>query len=116
MPALALVMLAITVVPAEVWRAPGNDEIYDGFDPNLVYASPGGSGHVRVARDVIDVTAPSSSRPSVNLATTLRQTLSTSRFESASGPPGPEAGTSWPSALAPGGRSARSRSPVASRD
>jgi hypothetical protein len=69
-------MLAITVTPAEVWRAPVNDAVYTGFDPNLIFTAPGGPGEVRVTRDLIDLTASPTSRPSANLTTTLRRTLS----------------------------------------
>jgi hypothetical protein len=73
-PALALAMLVITAVPAQVWRAPTNDAVYTGFDPNLDFTQTAGSGTVRVSRDSIDMTAPSS----VNLATTLLPKLNAS--------------------------------------
>lgn len=66
-------MLALTLTPAEVWNHPVSDAAYSGFDPNLVYASSGGSGSVKVSADSIDMTAPPSSAPSVNLATTPLQ-------------------------------------------
>lgn len=74
MPALALAMLAITAVPAQVWRAPVNDAVYTGFDPNLAFTAEAGSGTARVSRAEVDMTAPAS----VNLATTLLPKLSSS--------------------------------------
>ena len=63
-------MLALTFTPAEVWRAPVDDAVYHGFDPNLMYARAG-SGTVHVSPGSIDMTAPPNSYPTVNLATTL---------------------------------------------
>ena len=71
---LALATLAITLLPAEVWRAPVNDAVYRGFDRNLIYTT----GEVRVSRGAIDAIAPADSVTSVNLATTLRQRLAAS--------------------------------------
>ena len=73
-PMLAAAMLVLTAIPAEVWKAPLDDQMYTGFDPNLVYATAGG-GAVRVSTDSIDVIATPSSQPSVNLATTLMPKL-----------------------------------------
>jgi len=71
LPALAVLMLAITFAPAELWRAPTNDATYRGFDSNLMYSSGGSTGHVTVTRDSVDINAPAVAQPSINLATTL---------------------------------------------
>jgi hypothetical protein len=65
-PILALLMVAVIAIPASVWKAPVNDAVYIGFDPNLDFGTSGGSGVVRVAADSIDMTAPSRSMPTVN--------------------------------------------------
>jgi len=65
-------MLAITAVPAQVWRAPVNDAVYAGFDPYLDYSVAGGAGSVQTTMDSVDMTAPAS----INLATTLLPKLS----------------------------------------
>ncbi len=39
MPLVALSMLAVMLVPAEVWHRPANDAVYQGFDPNLIFVS-----------------------------------------------------------------------------
>ena len=70
-PALALPMLALTLIPAEVWKAPINDAVYRGFDANLIYTS----GAVRVAPNTIDAVASANTITTVNLATTQRQRL-----------------------------------------
>lgn len=70
-PALALLMLVFTLAPAEVWRAPVNDAVYSGFDPNLVYATSGPGASVNVSRRSIDLEARENSTPTVVLATTL---------------------------------------------
>ena len=68
---MAILMLAVTLVPAEIWRAPANDAIYHGFDSNLMYASGGSTGHVEMSKTSVDITAPPIAQPTVNLATTL---------------------------------------------
>jgi hypothetical protein len=70
-PALALLMLAVILLPADIWRAPRNDAIYHGFDSNLMYASGGSTGHVEMSTTSVDITAPPIAQPSVNLVTTL---------------------------------------------
>jgi hypothetical protein len=77
-PALALLMLALTVTPAEVWNAPANDAIYNGFDPNLVYVAKGDSADVKVSPTSIVFNALPSSFPEVILATTPVQRFITS--------------------------------------
>lgn len=64
-------MLAVTLAPAEIWRAPANDAVYHGFDANLMYANGGSTGQVQFSRDSVDITAPPTAQPSINLATTL---------------------------------------------
>src|SRR5713101_3090372 len=77
-PAVAALMLGLTVAPAEIWNHPAIDAVYKGFDPNLVYANGGGSKVVRVSTDAIDITATPNSQPRVNLATTSLKTLNAS--------------------------------------
>jgi hypothetical protein len=67
---VALLMAAVTLVPAEAWTAPSNDATYHGFDSNLMYASNGFGGSVRIDRDLISIDAPPHSDPSVNFLTT----------------------------------------------
>jgi hypothetical protein len=69
LPAIALMMLALTLMPAAVWRAPVNDAEYHGFDSNLIYVDRGGAGGVNVSHDSIDMTAPPGTNPTVNLTT-----------------------------------------------
>ena len=71
LPALAVAMLALTALPAETWKAPTNDAVYKGFDPNLVYTS----GEVRLSPDLVNASASGASPATVNLATTLRRSL-----------------------------------------
>jgi hypothetical protein len=72
-PVIALLMLALTVTPAEVWNHPVSDATYRGFDPNFVYTSSGGSGVVNVSSSSIELTAKPRSDPTVILATTPLQ-------------------------------------------
>jgi hypothetical protein len=67
-------MLALTLIPAEVWAAPSYDEIYRGFDTNLISTS----GVVHVGPDTADATASATSVSTLNLATTPRRTLTAS--------------------------------------
>jgi hypothetical protein len=76
-PALALLMLAVILLPAEIWRAPANDAIYHGFDSNLMYGSGGSTGRVDMSRTTVDISAPPVAQPTVNLATTLLPNFST---------------------------------------
>jgi hypothetical protein len=39
---VALLMLALMLVPASVWHSPENDAVYRGFDRNLIYVDEGG--------------------------------------------------------------------------
>lgn len=71
-------MLGLTLTPAEVWRPPVNDVVYNGFDPNLIYTSRGGGGAVAVTPGSIDLITGPKSTPSVILATTLMPKLSAS--------------------------------------
>ena len=76
-PAVAVAMLALTALPAEIWKAPADDQVFRGFDSSLVYVSAAGAA-VRLSRDSIDISSQSSSEPNVNLATTLMPKLSAS--------------------------------------
>src|ERR1700737_4577250 len=76
--ALALMMLALTLIPAEVWKAPKTDATYTGFDPNLVSVTGSAPGSVQVSASSIDLTAAPNSQPTVNLATTQLQKFNAS--------------------------------------
>jgi len=69
-PALAVLMLGLTAIPAQVWKAPASDAVYEGFDPNLVYVSKQDSRDVKVSAASVDFTAQPGSFPGVILATT----------------------------------------------
>ena len=73
-PAIAVLMLAIMLVPGEVWSEPEIDARYDSFDPNLVYVSEQGTGSVpgtvSVTADALAITAVPGSQPTVHLLTT----------------------------------------------
>jgi len=75
---LATVMLLFTVTPAEFWKAPVNDAVYHGFDPNLVYANLDANGSVVVTPELIDLRSNGGSVPTALLATTLLPKLSSS--------------------------------------
>jgi hypothetical protein len=70
LPVIALLMVGLTLAPAEVWRAPAADAVYVGFDPNLQYATAGSGGTAKVSRDVVDLTTGPVSQSTVDLATT----------------------------------------------
>jgi hypothetical protein len=67
---VALAMLAVTLLPAEVWRQPAVDATYSGFDPNLAYGSNGAAGSVLVGRDAVTMTSGAHSFATLNLLTT----------------------------------------------
>jgi hypothetical protein len=69
-PGLAFLIAVVTLIPAEVWAHPAIDAEYRGFDPNLVYASNGGSGVVAVSAGFVDIKASANATPSINLLTT----------------------------------------------
>jgi hypothetical protein len=70
---LALAMLALMIIPAEVWRAPKIDGLHRGFDPMLMYvdASGGGpvDGVVQMSSGALSLSAVPGSAPFVHLAT-----------------------------------------------
>ena len=72
LPIVALLMLALTLTPAEIWKHPANDAAYSGFDPKLVYVN-NSTGEVNVGAQTISMKAPPSSEPSINLVTTTFQ-------------------------------------------
>jgi hypothetical protein len=71
---LAAGILALTLIPASVWRHPATDAVYRGFDRNLIYVSPSGpapqSGEINVSRDTLSIAAKPGSHPTVHLITT----------------------------------------------
>jgi hypothetical protein len=70
-------MLTLTLVPAQVWKAPVNDAEYRSFDANLMFAS-GGSSNVDISPKSVVIRAQPNSQPSINLATTLRKKITAS--------------------------------------
>ena len=90
---VALLMLALMLVPASAWHSPENDAVYQGFDRNLIYADEQGyalaEGVVDVSPESIKFTALPNSRPTVHLATSpfelLRATMDVRVLESQEG-------------------------------
>jgi hypothetical protein len=74
-PALALLILALTLVPAEVWQHPAVDAVYTGFDPNIISTSAGGTGSVRVSAASLNMTAAPGALQTATLATTPLRAL-----------------------------------------
>lgn len=66
-------MTALTLLPPSVWRSPADDAIYSRFDPNLIYASSGGSGSVQIDAGSIEMTAPPTTQPTANFFSTPLQ-------------------------------------------
>ncbi len=73
-PGIALPMLALTLIPGQVWSASTVDQVYRGFDRSLITRS----GSVQVAPGVAEFKASPDSAATANLATTLRRTLDAS--------------------------------------
>ncbi|MEM2514616.1 MAG: hypothetical protein QXU81_09970 [Candidatus Bathyarchaeia archaeon] len=73
-PIVALVMLVVMLTPAEVWNHPAEDEVYHGFDPNVVYSDEKGyapyTGAIEITHEFIKLTALPNSQPTVHLITT----------------------------------------------
>jgi len=73
-PLMALSMLALTLVPAEVWHSPTNDAVYQGFDPNLIFVSKKGNapseGIVQISPQSLKFIALPGSQPTVHFVTT----------------------------------------------
>lgn len=71
---LAAAILAITLIPVTVWRAPQVDATYHGFDPNLVFQDARGpgtaDGRITLSRDRLDLVASPGSEPSLTVITT----------------------------------------------
>src|SRR5436305_14228117 len=77
-PAVAVAILALMLIPAQVWKAPADDAVYHGFDRNLMYSTGGGGVSVRVTSSLVDIHARPNGRPSINLATTLQPRMEAS--------------------------------------
>src|SRR5690349_2937716 len=79
LPALAAVVavaaLVVILLPASLWKSPANDAVYKGFDSNLLVTNTGGA-KVSISHSEIDLAAPRSGQPTVNLATSLLPKLS----------------------------------------
>jgi hypothetical protein len=71
--AVAVMMIALILVPARLWHHPVNDAVYRGFDPNLIYVDPRGSGSsnglVDTSPETLRLTAVPRSEPTVDLVT-----------------------------------------------
>src|SRR5438309_8871616 len=76
--ALALLMVALTLVPADVWKAPAVDASYSGFDSNLVAVTGGAPDSVVISSSSMDLVSTPDAQPSVNLATTQLAKLTAS--------------------------------------
>lgn len=68
-------MLALVLVPAEVWHRSDAAGTYTGFDPNLIYVQEMGdnasrSGQVEISSDRIQIVSAPGSQPAVHLLTT----------------------------------------------
>ena len=75
LPALATLMLVLTLIPAGAWRAPSQDQIYSGFDPRLtIVAASGPGGSADVSPEKVSLN-PQSASVAVNLATTQMSKL-----------------------------------------
>ena len=75
-PAVALLMLGLMLMPAEFWNRPTIDGTYNGFDPNLMYVGERGNpalrkGIAKVSRESIELTALPDSTPTVHLISSL---------------------------------------------
>lgn len=70
-PAVALLMATVMLVPANVWHHPANDAEYTGFDQNLLFSDPSGGGTaagiVTISRESLTLTALPNSQPTVQL-------------------------------------------------
>jgi hypothetical protein len=70
---LASLILAIVIVPADVWGAPDYDRVYSGFDPITMYTSPsaneGSAASVAMSASTLVVTAGPRSDSAVHLFT-----------------------------------------------
>ena len=42
-PIVAIFVIILMLVPPDIWNHPKIDAIYEGFDPNLIYASSNGN-------------------------------------------------------------------------
>jgi hypothetical protein len=71
---VALMIVALISVPAELWRQPENDAIYMGFDRSLMYVDENGGyperGIIEVNQNSLRLTALPNSQPTVHLSTT----------------------------------------------
>ncbi len=69
--AIAVLGLGLVLIPPALWHHSTNTATYEGFDPNLIHtdARGGGSnaGVIEISRASILMTAPSGSRPTMDL-------------------------------------------------
>jgi len=69
-------MILLIATPPVVWRHPAVDEVYSGFDPNLVFvASTTASSTPKVTTSLIDLSAGTEQSAAVNFVTTTMQRL-----------------------------------------
>ena len=71
---VALLMFGLMLVPAEFWRPPKTDGVYEGFDRGLIYVDEKGAapsrGLVEFSPASIILTALPNSQPTIHLITT----------------------------------------------
>lgn len=75
LPALALAMVALALVPSDVWSGSEHGPVYQGLDPNLVYTSdrsPGApsEGSAEISGERLNLVAAPASEPVAHLLTT----------------------------------------------
>jgi hypothetical protein len=70
LPAVAILMLALILTPESVWSHPVNDQVYRGFDSNVMYAGQTDQGIVQVSSKTVSMSAARNAQGSINLLTT----------------------------------------------
>ena len=93
-PVVAVLILVLILLPADIWDHPENDAVYNDFGPELIYVNQKGLGFyeglVKVTPEFIEITSVPYSQPAVHL---LSSTLDfTSEFDITIEPEG-EGGT-----------------------
>lgn len=70
---VASALLALMLIPGQIWHQPANDALYHGFDPNLLYINETGygasKGTIAVFPNLISITTQPSSQPTIHLVT-----------------------------------------------
>ena len=80
--AASVLALGLMLIPGIAWRHPAVDQVYAGFDPNLIYTDPTGQGSVagtiQVSPRSLQMVAVRQSMPTATLATTPLQRFTAS--------------------------------------